>query len=379
MIGPVHVAVGALTGRRGGQARDASVEDARAATYPPPYPEGWYVVARSCDIGDRPVFVSAVGHRWVVFRGASGQVHAVEAYCPHLGANLADGKVKDDCVECPFHGWRIRGDGCVVGHSDGAAVDSRHRTTAWAVQELHGWVLVFHRHAVASGEPTPQPPYRPEQLGAIDDGELTFRGEHDAGQVQMHLLEFVENSVDFQHFAAIHGQLRLPWTEIPVPGMSIHHTATWRRDEDDKHVCWFGNEAFLQFRGRPIKKSGAYAEVRVEGPGSLIRFDFSLNRRGGRVVLYQSHTPVAPLTQHVRFRWFSDARVPKAMASFIVGNWVSQWRQDIGIWERKIYQKNPMLTRGDGPIHQLRRWYAQFYPSEAVSGHKVPVALRTAP
>jgi hypothetical protein len=181
----------------------------------------------------------------------------------------------------------------------------------------------------------------------------------------MHLLEFVENSADFQHFAAIHGRLRIPWTEIPVPGMRIHHEATWRRDETQKHVCWFGNDATLEFRGKPIEGSGAHAEVRLEGPGSIIRFDFTLSRGRGRVVMYQSHTPVAPLTQHVRFRWFSEPSVPKPLASFIVGNWISQWRQDIGIWERKIYRKNPMLTRGDGPIHQLRRWYSQFYPAAA--------------
>ncbi len=35
------------------------------------------------------------------------------AYCPHLGANVAvGGRVVpgEDCVECPFHEWRFRGD-----------------------------------------------------------------------------------------------------------------------------------------------------------------------------------------------------------------------------------------------------------------------------
>ena len=117
---------------------------------------------------------------------------------------------------------------------------------------------------------------------------------------------------DFQHFAAIHGRLRIPWTEIPVPGMTIHHEATWRRDETQKHVCWFGNDATLAFRGRLIEGSGAHADVRLEGPGSVIRFDFTLSRGRGRVVLYQSHTPIAPLTQHVRFRWFSETERAKA-------------------------------------------------------------------
>ena len=35
---------------------------------------------------------------------------AVDAYCPHLGANMAaGGVVKGDCIECPFHGWQFEG------------------------------------------------------------------------------------------------------------------------------------------------------------------------------------------------------------------------------------------------------------------------------
>jgi len=359
----VQAPLRAASKRLGGKDLDPLVESVREATYPPPYPEAWYVVGRSVDFAEQPTFVQCAGNQWVVFRDSSGEAHAVDAYCPHLGANLADGTMQGDAVQCPFHGWKIRGDGRVIGHANGGETDRRHCTRSWAVDELHGWVLVYHRHDADSAGPAPEPPYRLEHLAEIDDGKLLWRGEHDAGLVHMHLLEFVENSVDFQHFEAIHGRLRLPWTEIPVPGMSIHHEATWRRDESQKHVCWFGNDATLRFRGKTIKNSGAHADVRLEGPGSIIRFDFTLSRGRGRVVLYQSHTPIAPLTQQVRFRWFSSPSVPKPLASFIVGNWVSQWRQDIGIWERKIYRKKPMLTREDGPIHQLRRWYSQFYPA----------------
>ena len=45
-----------------------------------------------------------------LFRDENGEAHAVDAYCPHLGANFAaGGKVVGDCIECPFHGWQFRG------------------------------------------------------------------------------------------------------------------------------------------------------------------------------------------------------------------------------------------------------------------------------
>lgn len=45
-----------------------------------------------------------------MFRGQEGQAHVLNAYCPHLGANLAvGGRVVGNCIECPFHGWRFEG------------------------------------------------------------------------------------------------------------------------------------------------------------------------------------------------------------------------------------------------------------------------------
>ncbi len=45
-----------------------------------------------------------------VFRGHNGEAYVVDAYCPHLGANLAvGGRVVGSCIECPFHGWQFQG------------------------------------------------------------------------------------------------------------------------------------------------------------------------------------------------------------------------------------------------------------------------------
>jgi 3-ketosteroid 9alpha-monooxygenase subunit A len=35
--------------------------------------------------------------------------------------------------------------------------------------------------------------------------------------------------------------------------------------------------------------------------------------------------------------------------------------QDAEIWETKVYQPDPILCDGDGPINKLRKWYEQFY------------------
>jgi hypothetical protein len=35
--------------------------------------------------------------------------------------------------------------------------------------------------------------------------------------------------------------------------------------------------------------------------------------------------------------------------------------EDVPIWEEKVYQANPVLCDGDGPITRNRKWFEQFY------------------
>ena len=36
-----------------------------------------------------------------------GEFHAIENFCPHKGAPLADGRLCGHAVECDWHGWRF--------------------------------------------------------------------------------------------------------------------------------------------------------------------------------------------------------------------------------------------------------------------------------
>ena len=64
----------------------------------------------------------------------------------------------------------------------------------------------------------------------------------------------------------------------------------------------------------------------------------------------------------MRFRWYAAKTLPRPLVAYVVGSWIAQWRRDVAIWESKVYRRRPMLVREDGPVHALRRWYAQFYP-----------------
>ncbi len=346
---------------RGGSSRSQIAQggpslSVRQASYPPPYPDGWYRIAASSEVKPgRVKYVECLGKQIALFRSAiDGRISAVEAFCPHMGANLADGCVVGDQLQCPFHGWRLDGEGRIRAIPGNDKLPSR-RQTHWEVLDYYGMVVMYHAEHIPDRVLFRLPPQ-----DLIDSGRYIHRGNHCGGQVGMHIIEFAQNSVDFKHFGHIHDVMHVPWTSIRLPFVKIHHQAGWSHDSALPHRAHFDNRSSLEVFGRSLSKAGADTRVIFHGPGGVVQFDFRIADLG-RMKMFQTHTPLAPLTQLVNFSWFSETRIPRLLASYVVGNRVSQWRRDVAIWEKKIYRKRPLLSRSDGPIHAMRNWYRQFY------------------
>lgn len=334
--------------------------DERLDTYPDGFPSGWYHVLNLDELKPGQVrALDCLGKNFVVFRGEqSGEYHVMDAHCPHQGASLAGGEVRGEELECPFHAWCFSGDGKLsrIPHHDKLP---RTGVRSYPVREHYGMLWMWHD---ISGEAVETPPYEPQLLPDIEDGTLRYRGKRKPESIKMHLSEFIENSVDFQHFAVLHGELTVPWTQIKIPGIGIQHDASWDIDEDEPHKAYFRDFACLKFRGKARPKSGAHAKITLFGPGGTVWFRFSLPELGD-VLLFQTHLPKGDLEQEVRFRWYADKKVPRPLVWYVVGHWISQWKADVEIWENKVFRKRPVLISLDGPVHKMRRWYKQFYES----------------
>jgi nitrite reductase (NADH) small subunit len=55
---------------------------------------------------DSPVVVEVNG-KDVAIVLSDGDYYAIANECPHQGGPLGDGKVEDDCLYCPWHGWQF--------------------------------------------------------------------------------------------------------------------------------------------------------------------------------------------------------------------------------------------------------------------------------
>lgn len=90
---------------------------------------GWVVVDASRHITGKPRRYDLCGEEWVVWRNPDGIVMAPNA-CPHMGAELCEGRVEGGKVLCPWHGLALgaRGHGDwqpAVVHDDGLLVWAR--------------------------------------------------------------------------------------------------------------------------------------------------------------------------------------------------------------------------------------------------------------
>jgi len=81
-----------------------------------------------------------------VYRGEDGAARCVSDVCIHRGGSLSGGKVKKNCLECPYHGWRYGADGaCVEIPSNGAnkTISPRARVDAYPTADKYGFTWVF--------------------------------------------------------------------------------------------------------------------------------------------------------------------------------------------------------------------------------------------
>ena len=107
----------------------------------------WYPVARSEDVThEAPYRTRILCLDFVAFRDASGQPHVLSDTCVHRGGALGHGKIRGDCVECPYHGWQFNSAGqCTLIPSLGGdeKPPPRAKVDAYPVQERYGIVFAF--------------------------------------------------------------------------------------------------------------------------------------------------------------------------------------------------------------------------------------------
>ena len=155
--------------------------------------QSWYVAVRSRDVrAGQIASYTLLNRRIAIYRDRSGVVHALDARCPHLGADLGQGCLVDDEVQCAFHKWRFGADGS-CRFAPGMANPPERQARVYPAQERWGLVWIFNgpRPLFPIPSPDAQTPYR-----VIVP---TSR------QINCHPHLVVGNGLDTRHLETLHG------------------------------------------------------------------------------------------------------------------------------------------------------------------------------
>jgi phenylpropionate dioxygenase-like ring-hydroxylating dioxygenase large terminal subunit len=302
-----------------------------------PYPDGWYQVAYSSEVqpGDlRPL--RYFGSEMLVYRGANGDAHVMDAYCPHLGAHIGyGGRVEGDNLVCPFHEWRFdcRGKNVLIPYRD--RVNRGARLRPWHVRETSGLILVWYGSDGA--EPSWELPGVPEFEDERYRWYIPPEGRY---TIASHPQEIFENSVDVAHFQYVHGVAGFGAIELVEDGPMLRADAS----------------VTFETRRGPVEGS---VQSELWGLGIDIVRPKPLIQACGYLTL----TPIDVGLLDARYSFLlphQDGEITNAGRK-LTEEFHRQIQQDIKIWEHKAYYADPKLASGESAIMDFRRWADQFY------------------
>lgn len=205
----------------------------------------WHVICRSTDISPGQLFAARLLDEDIVLWRTDSQVLAWQDLCIHRGTRLSLGKIENETLTCPYHGWVYAASGKCIripAHPEQTPPE-RARVQTYRAIEQYGWIWV------TPGNPAHSIPVFHEWDDAsfrkIFCGPYHFRAS--APRV-------IENFLDVAHFPFVHeGYLGDPQhTEISdyeavigADGITADNIRLWQPDPDGTGV---GRHVSYQYR-----------------------------------------------------------------------------------------------------------------------------------
>jgi len=270
------------------------------------YPRGWFVVAFSSEIAvGQAKQLAYWGEKLVAFRGEDGAIRVLDAYCAHMGADLAGGKVVGNDIQCPFTRGSIAAPAS-ASRSLREKIPLKARQRVWTAREINGVILVWHDSA--GGAPDFDIPVIAEYGSAdwLPWSEFMY-------SIKTHPREIIENIADRGHFPAVHR------TEVLDFSVTI-----------DRHMATQYTKGFAKLPGGGVDNFAS--TTTYHGPGYLImKMDGALQN-----YMLVAHTPIDTNSLHLRMgvmlRSSATRRRPRGTSpnTWRTSNRIRRRHQDLG-------------------------------------------------
>lgn len=317
-------------------------------------PTGWFQVGWSTDLEIGTVIpLHYFGADLVAYRGNDGDVHVLDAYCAHLGANLAfGGCVTDEGIQCPFHGWVWNSDGRNVHIPYQDRPNKARGLKSWPVHESQGIISVWHDvddRAPQFALPSTAEDIAPH-LAGLDFYPVDATSQSRYPGTFVHPQMLLENAVDPVHFRFVH---RTPTVPIVV-----------REDIDDwtwRSKVGFGKR-WADGQDRPGDEMNS---LHLIWAGTGIAYN-ALTDPGRTTIAVIACTPVDEDTTEV----FGTYLIERRPGDETTGDHLTLLEQaksllpdDLNIWHNQKFLEHPALATSEGAgFRHIREWAQTFYP-----------------
>ncbi len=152
--------------------------------------QSWYIACKASDVEiGRAITVILLGRKIVIYRTLSSLVHALDARCPHLGADLGKGKVVGEKIQCAFHHWEFGCDGNCLNAPDLNDIPKRH-VRSYPTQEKWGYTWIWNGPKILF------------ELPEISKEFHVIRMPTQTLRCHPHVM--IANGLDIVHFSALH-------------------------------------------------------------------------------------------------------------------------------------------------------------------------------
>jgi cholesterol 7-desaturase len=375
---------------------------------PPPFPNGWFVIARMDEL--KPLTVKPIaqsGHNMVLFCGEDGSPYVLDAYCPHSGAHLGvGGQVKyKSCIQCPFHGFLfdgktgnlVSGEGLKqrkmefykysedLGKCNLKGEEMLKKTSEGTVKIRKFKVLVRNGflHVWLHADPNAEPPYEPLDFSE-DQKRLVYKGVS-MNKIFAHCQDIVENGGDIRHFVYVHSYL-LPFTRLFGAKWDAH----WLRGSDPQlrekmaHKIPWVNAHKQKIFDKYLTKANCdsigvmYLNMSIQlpfcspffffnatifqvGPGLVYLFLISPFYEA---IFFQHTTTIDKFDHDVYHELYASGYLPHGLTALMLRLEAQQVTNDTYVWNEKVFMSEPIYqteSEADATILSWRRWFGQFY------------------
>ena len=319
------------------------------------FARGWHCLGLSTDFDQGIKPFNAFDKRFVVYRNSEGKAVVLDAYCPHMGADLSLGKIDGDGIRCAFHEWRWGDDGRCDDIPYADIIPKAACIKSWSTMEENGLLFVWHDTENLAPIAEQAIPKIPEVFSdAWSDWHL------DQMTINTNCRELIDNMADAAHFASVHGSPVKQFTNIV-----------------DGHIF---TQRLLSESERLAEGSEVYSEANYYGPAYMTtHMTGDLDGIPIESRLLVSHLPI----NHDSFELLFGVLVKRIDSlseqqnDDMVAEYVNLAREafyeDVEIWHTKVRVDNPLLCHRDGPVNVLRKWYQQFYQNrESITPESFP-------